>query len=268
MKVPLALVYEPREKTREMQEKAIAGLMSSINAIGLRTPITVRSAKRIRDGQPADAWEVTAGRHRVEAARRLGWTDIDAVTDTGDEVQNRLWEISENLHRAELTALERSEHQAEWIRLTETENQSEHPAPIESKRADGRGHRIEGGINAAVEHLGIERTQAHRAVQIAEGITPEAKQAAQEAGIDNTQSYLMEVARARPENQLKVVTEMKKRKDQAEENRAKAAANRSKTKSQTSGLKKLLRAWDAATTEDRASFIRERRDEVEQVLNI
>jgi ParB family chromosome partitioning protein len=30
----------------------------------------------------------------------------------------RLWEIAENLHRAELTFAERAEHVAEWIAIT------------------------------------------------------------------------------------------------------------------------------------------------------
>ncbi len=68
---------------------------------------------------------------------------------------------TENLHRAELTALERAEHVAEWVGLTDV--QSAQVAPIESKRADGRGHRQEGGINAAVRELGIDRTEAQRA---------------------------------------------------------------------------------------------------------
>jgi hypothetical protein len=83
-------------------------------------------------------------------------------------------EIAENLHRAELTALERSEHIAEWVRLTEGKNQPAQVAPIESKRADGRGHRKEGGINAAVRELSIDRTETQRAGKIAEHMTPEA----------------------------------------------------------------------------------------------
>src|SRR3954471_13123367 len=35
------------------------------------------------------------------------------------EPEARLWEIAENLHRADLTVQERSEHVAEWIRLTD-----------------------------------------------------------------------------------------------------------------------------------------------------
>ena len=45
-------------------------------------------------------------------------------------------EIAENLHRADLTALERDEHIAEWIRLADL--QSAQLAQIETKRADGR----------------------------------------------------------------------------------------------------------------------------------
>jgi len=63
-------------------------------------------------------------------------------------------EITEKLHRAELTVLQRSEHVAEWVRLTE-EKLAQH-APVSSK--GGRGQT--GGINAAVRELGIDRTEA------------------------------------------------------------------------------------------------------------
>jgi hypothetical protein len=36
-----------------------------------------------------------------------------------NEVDSRLWEIAENLHRAELSTLERSDQIAEWVRLAE-----------------------------------------------------------------------------------------------------------------------------------------------------
>lgn len=76
--------------------------------------------------------------------------------------------IPETQHRAELTVQERAEHIAEWIRLTEEKQEKEkgqlvQSGPIESKRADGRGHRQEGGFRAAERELGIERNEAlHR----------------------------------------------------------------------------------------------------------
>jgi hypothetical protein len=65
-----------------------------------------------------------------------------------------MWEISENLHRAELTVLERSEQVTEWVRLAGDRNKSASCADIPR----GRGQ-PQGGINAAVRELGVERTQ-------------------------------------------------------------------------------------------------------------
>lgn len=54
-----------------------------------------------------------------------------------DETQCRLWEIAENLHRAELSALERDEHVAEWIRLTGEKLRQ--PDAVSGGRGNGRG---------------------------------------------------------------------------------------------------------------------------------
>jgi len=87
---------------------------------------------------------LVAGAHRLEAVRKLGWEQLPAVFIEADAVDVRRWEIAENLHRAELTVLERAEHVREWVRLTEEKQagQSAQVGPIEekvSKRCDGRG---------------------------------------------------------------------------------------------------------------------------------
>ncbi|WP_131311906.1 hypothetical protein [Siculibacillus lacustris] len=98
----------------------------------------------------------------------------------------RLWEIAENLHRAELTVLEHDEHVSEWVRLTEEREVSAQVAPKLPSVGVGRGvggGRPESGINAAVRELGIDRTGAQRAVKVA-SISEQAKAAAREAGRD------------------------------------------------------------------------------------
>jgi hypothetical protein len=90
----------------------------------------------------------------------------DAAGEPSD-VYARLWEISENLHRADLTALERAEQIAEWVKLTG--EKLGQVAPVSAK--GGRGN--EGGVRAAVRDLGIERTEARRAVKLA-GLSEEA----------------------------------------------------------------------------------------------
>jgi hypothetical protein len=52
---------------------------------------------------------------------------VDCLIFKDDEDNARLWGITENLHRADLTALERSGHIAEWVRLTKEKKRVECP---------------------------------------------------------------------------------------------------------------------------------------------
>ncbi|VTZ27245.1 conserved hypothetical protein [Methylocella tundrae] len=131
-------------------------------------------------------YALVAGAHRLAAAKKLGWSEIPCLTlyDEPDE-QARLWEIAENLHRAELTALERSELISEWIGLTDKVGQLAPPL--------GGIQPNDKGVRRAVRELGIERTEARRSDKIA-GLSPEAKAAAREVGLDDNQSALLTAA--------------------------------------------------------------------------
>ena len=77
---------------------------------------------------------------------------------------------------------ERPEHIAEWVRLTEGKIVGASCAgSLPDGRRAGPQHQ-QRGINAAVRDLGIERTQAQRAVKIA-SLTPEAKDAGGSAAL-------------------------------------------------------------------------------------
>ena len=74
-----------------------------------------------------------------------------------------MWEIAENLHRADLTVLERDEQVARWVEIVdEKAGQSAHVS-------GGRGN--VGGLSAASRELGVERTDARRATKVA-ALTP------------------------------------------------------------------------------------------------
>jgi hypothetical protein len=120
----------------------------------------------------------------------LSRVDTATLERAISDVDARLWEISENLHRAELSVGERADQIAEWIRLTEAERIS---AQVEPEIPRGRG-RPESGINAAARQLpGVDRNEAQRAIRIA-GIGPEAREAARQAGLDDNQSALLRIA--------------------------------------------------------------------------
>jgi hypothetical protein len=86
-----------------------------------------------------------------------------------------LWEITENLHRAELTVLERSEQIEEWRVLT---NQR----VVQVAHPSGGEQPTQAGVSETARNLGIGRREIQRSSRIA-SIAPEARQAAREAGL-------------------------------------------------------------------------------------
>jgi hypothetical protein len=90
-------------------------------------------------------------------------------------------EISENLHRAELTALQRSFSVARWIELTAKQIAKGQVAKAVQVGPHKRGQKA-GGISAEARELGITETAAKRAVDIARYLTPAAQKEAGEAG--------------------------------------------------------------------------------------
>jgi len=93
-----------------------------------------------------------------------------------------MWEISENLARAELTVLERDQHVAEWVKLAWV-------VSVQSEQKPKRG-RPEGGVRAAARELGVGERDAQRAAQI-DRLTPEAKDAAHTTGLDDNRTALL-----------------------------------------------------------------------------
>lgn len=93
----------------------------------------------------------------------------------------RRWEIAENLHRADLTALERTDMTAEWVRLTEEADRvlRQADAKLSARGRKGEG-RPTSGVRKAARELGISEADARRAIKIA-SLTPEAKQVARDS---------------------------------------------------------------------------------------
>lgn len=200
---------ETGARARSVKEEAVDKLVESMGKIGMKAPITVRyyEDRRSETAGTDDSVVLVAGAHRLEAARRLGWDKIECFVinegdDGADDNRARMWEIAENLHRAELTVVERSEHIAEWIRLADRVSLQVATKP--------QGGRPEGGVRKASRELGVETTEAHRAVKVA-AISDEAKEVAKEVGLDDNQSALLKVAAQPREKQADVVREIAER---------------------------------------------------------
>jgi ParB-like chromosome segregation protein Spo0J len=190
---------------RPCDPSVVSTLAESIVAIGLQTLPTVIE----RGGR----YVLVTGRHRIEALKSLGIDSVPVQAVEMDDLEARMWAISENLHRAELTDLLRSEQIAEYAELAEQKRNAElHSAQVaqnEGKREDGRGHRHEGGDALAARDLGVTRDKVRRA-KIITGLAEETKQAARDAGLDDNQSALLKAAKAStPEAQVAALRDIK-----------------------------------------------------------
>lgn len=90
------------DRMRALTGERVAALAASMGDIGLKTPIFVRAID--------DVPHLIAGAHRLAAAQKLGWEEIDAIVLDGTDIEAKLWEIDENLARAELTTDEKAIH--------------------------------------------------------------------------------------------------------------------------------------------------------------
>ncbi len=117
---PIKSITVPENRLRELRD--FSGLAASVDELGLWQPITV-----------TESGVLVSGRHRLEAAKSLGWEKIPAFVVEDDELRNRLTEIDENIKRLDLTVYEQSKHAAERERVLEALGQ----------RAKGGGYRRE-----------------------------------------------------------------------------------------------------------------------------
>lgn len=165
--VALVEITVPAHRARGLDPAAVDRLADSIQRLGLQTPITLRYDTE------TDEILLVAGLHRLEAARKLGWQTIPAVYTEGDADQARMWEIAENLHRAELNVVERAEHIEEWRRLSAKVRNNSAPA--------GGAQPTESGVRQTARDLGVNEKTVRNAAKIA-NLPPEVKEQAKAEG--------------------------------------------------------------------------------------
>lgn len=101
-----------RSDARRIDCDAVKRLAASISEIGVLNPLRVRPTKANVNGEPADAFEVTAGAHRLEAAIKAGLAEVPCLVSEDDDLHAELVMIDENLMRAELSPADRAQQTA------------------------------------------------------------------------------------------------------------------------------------------------------------
>ncbi len=103
---------EVRDSMRALDPSIVAGLASSIRATGAALAPIVIWWSTDSIGEPLPV--LVSGRHRAAACQQVGIDRVPCLV-APDEIASRLMQISENLHRADLTPRERAQHQERWL---------------------------------------------------------------------------------------------------------------------------------------------------------
>lgn len=188
---------------REATSEDVQRLSESIAEVGMMNPITVTADHTL-----------IAGLHRLEAAKKLGWTEVECRVSDMDALHTELAEIDENVIRTGLSDLELSELLARRKKIYETL----HPATIacnlpghasnyesSSDKLTGEGKPFS---QDTAEKMGVSPRTVERHVQIAENLTPETKEILHSTDRKITKQNLTKLSRLKPDQQTEAAKQL------------------------------------------------------------
>jgi phosphoglycolate phosphatase-like HAD superfamily hydrolase len=167
----------------------VTDLAESMDQIGLLNRITL-----LPDGT------LVAGAHRLAAAKHLGWATIPARIVELDEVDSELAEIDENLRRTELTVLEQAEHLLRREELLAAKG-------VRAKAGDNQ-HTDATTTATIADSMGISERSAQQRLQIARGLSQEARDALRGTELAESTTKLVELSRQPQQYQVAIVRRM------------------------------------------------------------
>lgn len=180
---------------REAAPVDVRELADSIAEIGLLNPVTVSQSRTL-----------IAGLHRLEAAKLLGWTEIECVVSGLEGLRAELAEIDENFVRSDLTPLEFGELLLRRKEIYE----ALHPESVQTNQGGpfrGNQHQevsdkmtqtTKSFAQDTAEKLGVGRRTVERQVQIAKNLTSETKDILRGADTPVTRKQALALSRLAP----------------------------------------------------------------------
>ncbi len=182
---------------REARLDHIKELAQSIANVGLINPITVDKAHSL-----------IAGLHRLEAAKLLGWTEIECTVSSLEGLQAELAEIDENFVRNDLSPVEygdlllRRKEIYEALH-PETKNGGDKKSQ-EIRTRKARSDSFDPFVADTAKKLGISRRTVEERIQTAKNLTPEVKEIIKGMDAPIPKKTALKISRLNPEQQKEV----------------------------------------------------------------
>ena len=200
MQIPISQI-KVSEGRREADQEAVQELMDSISRVGLLNPITVDQE-----------YTLIAGLHRLEAAKLLGWSEIECTVSSLEGLLAELAEVDENVVRKGLSAVEYSDlllRRKEIYEMLHPE--IKHGGDRKSEKIKIAKCNLDPAkpfIQDTAEKLGVHPTTVARQIQTAKNLTAEAKDIIRDTGTKITKKDALKLSRLKPEQQKEAASRL------------------------------------------------------------
>lgn len=261
--IPLKSIHVG-DRARPVDEDHALAIAASMAERGLINPITVRSTPNAKKGETP--YTLVAGGHRLRGAELNQWPDIDAIIVSADAAEAQLMEISENLFRNELSALDRAIFVQKFREIYEDKHGkidrtlNLKQGQVSPKSNDwtsvfSPGRELSERVQ---ERLGFGRSTYFNVTKIGQNLHPTLRQAIRGTDAEDDQSQLLKLAKLPKDEQVKIAAALKEEPDLKRAlafTKPPALVSTPTPVSQSSLLTKLTAAWDDASEETRAAFL-------------
>ncbi|MBX8802525.1 ParB/RepB/Spo0J family partition protein [Ochrobactrum sp. MR28] len=164
---------------------------------GQQTPITVRATPAAEH-----AYTLVAGGHRYRGAELNEWEEIDVIVVKANGVEAQRLEIAENLHRNELSVIDRAIFVQTYRELYEEQHGTINSKGGRPKNEDKLSPLYEGTFSETVAmRLGLHPKAVKRLDQISRYLHPDVRAAIRGTDIADNQSALLKLAKLEPTKQ-------------------------------------------------------------------
>ena len=186
---------------REVDPEGVQELVDSISKVGLLNPITIDREHTL-----------IAGLHRLEAAKLLGWTEIECNVSSLEGLLAELAEVDENVVRKGLSAVEYSDlllRRKEIYEALHPETKNGGDQKSEKIRTSKcRSDSMKSFVQDTAEKLGVGRRTVERQIQTAKNLTSEAKDIIRDNGTKITKKDALKLSRLEPERQKEAASQL------------------------------------------------------------
>ena len=182
-----------------MDANHVRELADSIREVGLLNPVIIDKENAL-----------IAGLHRLEAAKELGWTEVECSISSLEGLAAELAEIDENFVRNDLAAVEYGEMLLRRKEIYETLH-PETKATYDGGSFRGNQHKnvvtdkmsptTKSFVQDTADKLGVAPRTVERQIKTAKNLTPEAKEIIRNTDTKLSKKTAMELSRLEPGQQ-------------------------------------------------------------------